>query len=183
MQLMIGYRVAINGSLTSNVTLNDAYSNAFNWIVAVATAPQNGTVTISTNGEFTYKPNNGYKGADKFTYKLAYADCPDIFKTAEVVLDVNNDNVDDCNIPNIITPNDDDENDVLIIPCADSYPESELTVYNKWGSVVYNERNYKNKWKRTYNGDLLPAGTYYYTYKLKPSDSKCKVGYVTIVRD
>jgi len=177
------YRVAINGSLTSNVTLNDAYSNAFNWIVAVATAPQNGTVTISTNGEFTYKPNNGYKGADKFTYKLAYADCPDIFKTAEVVLDVNNDNVDDCNIPNIITPNDDDENDVLIIPCADSYPESELTVYNRWGSVVYNERNYKNKWKGTYNGDLLPAGTYYYTYKLKPSDSKCKVGYVTIVRD
>ena len=75
------------------------------------------------------------------------------------------------------------ENDVLIIPCADSYPESELTVYNRWGSVVYNERNYKNKWKGTYNGDLLPAGTYYYTYKLKPSDSKCKVGYVTIVRD
>jgi len=177
------YRVAINGSIASNVANNDTYSNAFNWVIEVASAPQNGTIVMQTNGSFTYKPNTGYKGGDKFTYKLAYSECPDVFKIAEVVIDVNNDDVDDCHIPNIITPNDDDENDNLIIPCADSYPESELTVYNRWGSVVYNEKNYKNKWKGTYNGDLLPAGTYFYSYKLKPTDSKCKVGYVTIVRD
>jgi large repetitive protein len=103
--------------------------------------------------------------------------------SAKVAIDVNGNDVNACFIPNLVTPNGDGDNDSFYIPCADSYPESELTVYNRLGSQVYNTRNYKNDWQGTYNGELLPAGTYYYTYKLKPADSTCQIGYLTIIRE
>jgi gliding motility-associated-like protein len=36
-------------------------------------------------------------------------------------------------------------------------------VYNRYGSKVYENNNYRNEWKGTYNNKPLPDGTYYYT--------------------
>jgi gliding motility-associated-like protein len=48
---------------------------------------------------------------------------------------------------------------------------------------VHSAKNYNNDWDGSYNGDLLPAGTYYYIYKLNPTDKECKTGYLTIIRN
>jgi len=34
----------------------------------IVTQPENGTVTLNSNGSFTYEPNTGYSGSDSFTY-------------------------------------------------------------------------------------------------------------------
>jgi gliding motility-associated-like protein len=175
--------VAVGGTINGNVTKNDNISDNFKWTAAVVNAPKNGTLQLDDDGKYTYVPKSDFSGADEFEYKIVFADCPNIFSTAKVKINVLRSVVLDCFIPNLVTPNADGDNDTFFIPCADSYPESELTVYNRWGSVVYATQNYRNDWQGTYNGTLLPAGTYYYTYKLKPSDKDCQVGYLTIIRE
>lgn len=70
----------------------------------------------------------------------------------------------DCDllIPNVMTPNGDGVNDVFYIDGLASHPNSILTVYNRWGVVVYYDTNYLNNW----NGSGLGAGVYFYILQL-----------------
>ncbi|HEX8328202.1 MAG TPA: gliding motility-associated C-terminal domain-containing protein [Hymenobacter sp.] len=64
---------------------------------------------------------------------------------------------------NIITPNRDGQNDVLVIDNVQLYPGNTFTVFNRWGREVYSTTNYQNNW----GGDAnTPAGTYFYLLKL-----------------
>ena len=63
---------------------------------------------------------------------------------------------------NIITPNGDGKNDVLVFDNITLYPGNSLTIYNRWGREVYNTTNYRNTW----GGEGLSGGTYYYLLKL-----------------
>jgi gliding motility-associated-like protein len=60
--------------------------------------------------------------------------------------------------PNGISPNGDGKNDVLIIPGIMQVQPNRLSVFNRWGSLVFEKENYQNDW----NGANLPDGTYYY---------------------
>ncbi|WP_152559906.1 gliding motility-associated C-terminal domain-containing protein [Hymenobacter sp. IS2118] len=64
---------------------------------------------------------------------------------------------------NIITPNNDNQNDVLEIDNIQLYPGNTFTVFNRWGREIYRTTNYQNNW----GGDAsTPAGTYFYLLKL-----------------
>jgi gliding motility-associated-like protein len=69
----------------------------------------------------------------------------------------------DLVIPNIITPNNDGKNDVFKIVGLESYPGSQLLIFNRWGNEVYRADNYKNDW----NGGGLAEATYYYILNRK----------------
>jgi len=79
-------------------------------------------------------------------------------------------------LPNIITPNADGRNDVLVIKNADKYPNNVLIVFNRWGKKVYEQQNYDNSW----GGEGLADGTYYYTFKYL---DKIHHSSLTIIRD
>ena len=64
---------------------------------------------------------------------------------------------------NIFTPNGDGYNDFLMIKNIKFYPGNEIHVFNRWGNKVFSQTNYANDW----DGDGLPAGTYYYILDLK----------------
>ena len=66
-------------------------------------------------------------------------------------------NQDDLMIPNVITPNDDDANDVFIVP--EELRGSQLQIYNRWGEDIYFSSSYQNTWM----GEGHSAGVYYYT--------------------
>jgi gliding motility-associated-like protein len=74
-------------------------------------------------------------------------------------------------IHNVITPNGDGLNDTWIIDCIENFPDNMVQIFNRWGERVNNYYHYDNKnqvWDGTnYNGELLPAGTYYYVLKIK----------------
>jgi gliding motility-associated-like protein/uncharacterized repeat protein (TIGR01451 family) len=74
---------------------------------------------------------------------------------------------------NEFSPNGDGVNDFFKIDCIAQYPNNVLQVYNRWGTIVFESRSYKNDWDGTPNGraivqkeDQLPAGTYYYVLDL-----------------
>jgi gliding motility-associated-like protein len=72
-------------------------------------------------------------------------------------------------IPEGISPNGDNVNDVLYIRGlkAKVFSQATLLVFNRWGQVVYESAGvYKNDWAGTgTNGDLLPEGVYYVVFK------------------
>ena len=80
-------------------------------------------------------------------------------------------------IPNVFSPNSDGQNDALAFEGAQYYPNTSLTVFNRWGKEVYSSTNYKNTWKPTKD---VPEGTYFFILKL--ITGKEYTGNVTLVR-
>lgn len=82
-------------------------------------------------------------------------------------------------IPNVFTPNGDGKNATFHIQFLENFPDTRLIVRNRWGNVVYENQNYDqaNNW----DGDDLPAGTYYYELSI-PIKDKVEVGTVNILR-
>ncbi|QKG56903.1 gliding motility-associated C-terminal domain-containing protein [Hymenobacter sp. BRD128] len=81
---------------------------------------------------------------------------------------------------NIITPNGDGQNDVLIIDNVQLYPGNSLAVFNRWGREVYNATNYNNT-STVWGADPgIAAGVYYYLFKLP--DGTATKGWVEVVK-
>lgn len=95
-----------------------------------------------------------------------------------------------CSGNYLISPNGDSANDRLKILCLKDYPKTnELSVYNRWGTLVYREKNYSETWQGYSRGrativkkDGLPAGTYFYLFKYGKNLSRYKKGWVYVTR-
>ncbi|MEO7315246.1 MAG: PKD domain-containing protein [Ginsengibacter sp.] len=84
-------------------------------------------------------------------------------------------------VPNAFTPNGDNINDTWQIKYLESYPGCEVNVFNRYGQLVYHSTGYSSPWNGTYNGQPLPAATYYYI--INPKNGRAPVnGSVTIIR-
>lgn len=81
-------------------------------------------------------------------------------------------------IPNLITPNGDGHNDNWIIETIYSYPGNSVEIYNRNGALLFSQTNYDNSW----NGDGLPATTYYYVIEFNNGGNK-QYGSISIVRE
>jgi uncharacterized repeat protein (TIGR01451 family) len=55
----------------SGVLANDTDANGDTLTALLVTGPANGTLTLSTNGSFTYTPGTYYRGPDSFTYRAS----------------------------------------------------------------------------------------------------------------
>ena len=84
-------------------------------------------------------------------------------------------------IPEIFTPNGDGKNDTWIIENVDIYPNIEVKIYNRWGTLVFESIGYQTPWDGTYNGKELPADAYYYVIDLK-KDHDLLQGVISIIR-
>jgi gliding motility-associated-like protein/uncharacterized repeat protein (TIGR01451 family) len=83
-------------------------------------------------------------------------------------------------IPNVFTPNGDEINDTWNIKYLESYPSPMLTIYNRYGDIVY-QNIYIKGWDGKKGNQDLPEGAYYYIINI--SEKKLKYsGSVTIVR-
>jgi gliding motility-associated-like protein/uncharacterized repeat protein (TIGR01451 family) len=82
-------------------------------------------------------------------------------------------------VPNVFTPNGDSKNDQFVILGLEQYLANEVTIVNRWGSSVYEKKDYKNDW--TANG--LSDGTYFYIIRVRNNASEWQElkGYVTII--
>jgi gliding motility-associated-like protein len=85
-------------------------------------------------------------------------------------------------IPQGFTPNDDRVNDAWVLEGIEDYPDSEVSIFNRWGAEIFSTKNYQNN---PFNGkkgnDFLPMGTYFYV--IKTGDTvPTQTGYLTLVR-
>lgn len=173
--------VITNGSLINNDVLNSGANANITFI----TQPSSGTLINNFDGTFTYTPAVGFIGTVEFIYEICYQECPDYCDQATVKITVELRD-DSCKPNNLITPNNDARNDIVVIDCIKSgkYPNNGLRIYNQWGDLVYQASPYANNWDGTYLGNPsqpLPDGTYYYVFT-RGDGSDAVTGFITILR-
>ncbi|CAN5434287.1 hypothetical protein BH09BAC5_BH09BAC5_01250 [soil metagenome] len=78
--------------------------------------------------------------------------------------------------PNVVTPNGDGKNDELFFQNLLDYPNADLTVYNRWGNLIYSNHDYKNDWKPN-----VVDGTYYYVLVV-PGVENPLTGFFEVIR-
>lgn len=147
--------------------------------------PPNGNETgewsvLQGSGDFENKNNhftvvsNLSLTRNIFLWTVTNDVCPVSVDSVEIV-------VNDLVIPTLITPNMDGKNDFLIIKGIQSMGKTRLTVFNRWGAMVYSDENYSNNWYGIdSNAELLPSDTYFFI--LKPEKNKEIKGYIVIKR-
>lgn len=79
-------------------------------------------------------------------------------------------------LPNVVTPNGDGQNDLLEIPFLPFYGKSKISVFNRWGIMVYQNSDYKNDWYP----ENLSEGTYFYVLEL--DDGKSYISSLNVFR-
>ncbi|MBA3971707.1 MAG: gliding motility-associated C-terminal domain-containing protein, partial [Bacteroidetes bacterium] len=85
-----------------------------------------------------------------------------------VIGEIQVDCADSLNFYNGITPNGDGNNDQWLIDGIEYIKDNEVTIFNRWGDVVWKAKDYDNVtdnkvWKGTNsNGGILPDATYFY---------------------
>jgi gliding motility-associated-like protein len=88
-------------------------------------------------------------------------------------------------IPNAITPNGDDRNDVFVPESNCAFSEYELSIYNRWGKLVHSGNRLAD-WPGSRNAaDQDPHGAvYFYTlrWRFDGEAAQKKSGYFTLLR-
>lgn len=143
-----------------------------------------GTVLLQAQGGTSYEwhgPNNYYSddaqnelvgitaiNAGEYIVSIYNEDNCAINDTVVVTIAPDKDCVE---VTELVTPNNDGKNDALTFSFLSMYPNHKLSIYNRWGSLVYETMNYQNNWSGMANtgalvgkGELLPAATYFYIF-------------------
>jgi gliding motility-associated-like protein len=73
-------------------------------------------------------------------------------------------------LPDAFSPNGDGKNDVWELTGIEAFPEAIVTIYNRWGEVIYqSEKGYMQPFDGRYNGMVLPEGVYPYRVRTVPN--------------
>jgi len=66
-------------------------------------------------------------------------------------------------VPNIMTANQDNINDFLVIKNWEDYEQVSLQIFNRWGNLIYENDNYQNDWNgNDLSGKAVEEGVYFY---------------------
>ncbi|CAN5470121.1 hypothetical protein BH10BAC2_BH10BAC2_23890 [soil metagenome] len=65
-------------------------------------------------------------------------------------------------LPSAFTPNNDGNNDCFGVRKWGTLGSLDLSIYNRWGTLVFHSNNPSNCWDGTYKGQLQPPGAYVY---------------------
>lgn len=80
-------------------------------------------------------------------------------------------------VPNVITPNADGVNDLLVFRYLEFYTNNKLEIYDRWGALLYTKNSYANDW----DGSKYVDGTYYYVLTIQENGQLYK-GFFQIIR-
>jgi len=67
-------------------------------------------------------------------------------------------------IPNLFTPNGDSDNEVFRVK-SNGLKSLECTIFNRWGSKMYNWNGVNGGWDGTFSGKIATAGNYFFILK------------------
>jgi gliding motility-associated-like protein len=175
----------IGGSVTLNLLnlISDADNNLVASSLNVVQPPGSGASATLVNGILTLDYSTvAFAGRDQLTIEVC-----DIFSACtQQILEI--DVIGDIEIYNGISPNNDNQNEIFLIRYIDLLPDTQqnkVTIYNRWGSKVFEIDNYNNTSNvfrgLSDNGNILPSGTYFYKIEFT-GGRESMTGYLYIKR-
>ncbi len=85
----------------------------------------------------------------------------------------------DLKISKVVTPNGDGHNDFFKVEGLDGcHFRVHLKMYNRWGELIYESRDYQDNWDGFSSSGQLPAGTYFYIIEIIDSGFGIIDGYI-----
>jgi len=163
------YEMAGSEPVIFDVCLNDIFEGELNSL-SIIQQPSNGIASTNDDNTITYAPDGNHCD-DAFLYQICNDEGCDI---ASVTLTIECEGIKPVSG---FSPNGDGINDKFQVTGIDKY-ENEVTIFNRWGNVVYNKKQYTNDWEGEFNGVALPTGVYFYL--INYDGDKTKSGYVVI---
>ena len=149
-----------------------------------------GEVTLAASGgtvmgDYFYQWSDNYTGrilsdVPAGTYIYTVTDDNGCTITDTIIVTSEKENC--LTIPNAISPNGDNINDVWNIDLIDLYPDAEVKIFNRWGESVWtSEKGYPQPWNGTSRGRKLPIDSYHYIIDLN-NGRRPILGHITILR-
>jgi gliding motility-associated-like protein len=107
---------------------------------------------------------------------ISAAGCPSSFTALVEVTEP-------LHIPSAFSPNADGLNDAWFIPNISAFPQIEVSIYNRWGELVFFSKGYDQPWDGTYKQAVVQTGVY--TYQIKAGHGSLVTTYrgqLTVIR-
>jgi gliding motility-associated-like protein len=153
---------------------NSTNATSYNWSF------DDGTTSTSVNPTHSY---DATPGSYLVTLVANNANnCPD---TASMIIQISEDLI--YYVPNTFTPDGDEYNNTFkpIFYSGFDPQEFTLTIFNRWGEILFESKNVEIGWDGTYNGEYCQNGSYVWTIRFKDSrnDKKHTLnGHVNILK-
>ncbi len=121
-----------------------------------------------TNSTLEFSLETGTFGTQTFEVVISVGGCSGTDSVDVTLYDVGN-----CIISEGLSPNGDGFNDTLDLTFLnDRTGISKLQIFNRLGTLVFEQNNYTNQWRgQTNDGNDLPTGTYFYVVDLAGNDA------------
>ena len=84
------------------------------------------------------------------------------------------------NYPKFFTPNGDSYNDVWTIKNIDLYPKSLISIFDRYGKLIYQFKGNKRGWDGKLNSKDLPSTDYWFVITLE--NDRIIKGHFTLLR-
>ncbi|MCI5055886.1 MAG: gliding motility-associated C-terminal domain-containing protein, partial [Flavobacteriales bacterium] len=124
-------------------------------------------------------PVHDFEQTGIFDVNLIVLDENGCYDTAEIQLNI----IENIEIPNVFTPNEDGFNDNFLIP-SNGMQEFLLVIYNRWGAELFRTESHKVAWDgNTHSGEPAPEGIYYFELIATGSIDHSTTGHVTLIRE
>ena len=88
----------------------------------------------------------------------------------------------DIFIPNTFTPNGDEKND-LFMAFGYGILQIDMIIFDKWGTIIFNEKNTQNGWSGKKGGSVCEQGIYVYKIYIQTMNGKYieRIGHITVL--
>lgn len=83
---------------------------------------------------------------------------------------------------NVFTPDENGQNDSWVIRNVETFGDVNVRVFDRFGTLIFQETAYQNDWRGTRGNDILPDGTYFYVITFSASPRTYN-GALTIIRN
>lgn len=150
----------VNNTFQIPVLENDYDVDRDSFRLTELIASENSLIFPNRDGTVSYVANEGFYGYDTVYYIICDTALCDTGAIIVFVPVMSLENL----LPTAISPNGDGFNDVLKVPASLFLGQLNLQVFNRYGDLVYEDKDYQGNWNGTFQNmeQNLPDGTYFY---------------------
>jgi gliding motility-associated-like protein len=126
-------------------------------------------------------PNSQFMATKSGNYKIQAVNEYGCVATDDLNVEITNDW--SIYIPNVFTPNYDDNNETFLVYGV-GISEIAVTIFDRWGAQIYHDNNQTKGWDGTFKGELCKNDVYVYLVTFKSLDGMkhTKSGHVTLLK-